>query len=84
MPKDRSFVRASDIGAWSFCNRAWWLAHVQKAPHERPEMLDWGEQTHSAHGRLTSRSAWLQKSGFALLIGGMSLLGFLLLIQLFL
>ena len=83
MPKDRSFVRASDIGAWSFCNRAWWLAHMQKVPHERPELLDWGEQTHSDHGRIVSRSEWLQKSGFALMIGGVGLLGAYWLIQLF-
>ena len=50
MPKDRSYVRASDIGAWNFCNRAWWLAKVQKAPHERPQQLDWGDQSHASTG----------------------------------
>ena len=84
MPKDRSYVRASDIGAWSFCNRAWWLARVRKAAHERPERLDWGDQSHAAHGRLTARAAWLRKSGAALLAGGLILLGLLLLAQLFL
>ena len=84
MPKDRSYVRASDIGAWSFCNRAWWLARVQKAPHERPQQLDWGDQSHADHGRLTSRAQWLRKSGAALLAGGLILLGFALLAQLLL
>ena len=84
MPKDRSYVRASDIGAWSFCNRAWWLARVQKAAHERPERLDWGDQSHAAHGRLTARAGWLRKIGAALLAGGLILLGLLLLAQLFL
>ena len=84
MPKDRSYVRASDIGAWSFCNRAWWLARVQKAPHERPQQLEWGDQSHADHGRLTWRAQWLRKSGIALLAGGLTLLGFLLLAQLLL
>ena len=82
MPKDRSYVRASDIGAWNFCHRAWWLAKVQKAPHERPQQLDWGDQSHAAHGRLTSRAQRLRRSGIALLAGGLLLLGLALLAQL--
>ena len=84
MKKDRSYVRASDIGAWSFCHRAWWLAQVQKARHERPERLDWGEQSHAAHGRRTARAQWLRKSGLTLLAGGLILLGLLLVMQLLL
>ena len=84
MPKDRSSVRASDIGAWSFCQRAWWLAQVQKAPHERPQQLDWGNQSHATHGLLTSQAQRLRKSGLALLAGGLILLGFTLLAQLLL
>ncbi len=84
MPKDRSYVRASDIGAWSFCNRAWWLARVQKAPHERPQQLDWGDQSHADHGRLMSRAQRLRRIGITLLVGGLILLGFALLAQLLL
>jgi len=84
MPKDRSYVRASDIGAWSFCNRAWWLARVQKAPHERPQQLDWGDRSHADHGRLTSRAQKLRRIGITLLAGGLILLGFVLLAQLLL
>ena len=84
MPKDRSYVRASDIGQWNFCQRAWWLARVQNTPHERPQKLDWGEQSHDAHGRLTARALRLRKSGIALLAGGLILLGLLLLVQLWL
>ena len=65
-------------------NRAWWLAQVQKAPHERPQQLDWGNQSHATHGRLTSRAQRLRKSGLALLAGGLILLGFTLLAQLLL
>ena len=43
MAKDRSLVRASDIGAWAFCNRAWWLAKVQHAEHENPAVFVRGD-----------------------------------------
>ena len=84
MPKDRSYVRASDIGAWSFCNRAWWLARVQKAPHERPQQLEWGDQSHADHGRLMSRAQRLRRIGIMLLAGGLILLGLTLLAQMLL
>ncbi|MCY3900863.1 MAG: hypothetical protein OXF86_19975 [Caldilineaceae bacterium] len=84
MPKDRSYVRASDIGAWSFCNRAWWLARVQNAPHERPQQLEWGDQSHADHGRLMSRAQRLRRIGIMLLAGGLILLGLTLLAQMLL
>ena len=46
--------------------------------------LDWGEQSHDAHGRLTARAQRLRKSGVALVTGGLILLGLLLLFQLWL
>lgn len=82
MTKDRSLVRASDIGAWSFCNRAWWLASVQEAPHEKPALLDAGDRVHRAHGRLLVRADRLQQLGGWLLAIGMILSGIALLIQL--
>jgi hypothetical protein len=83
MSKDRSLVRASDIGAWTFCNRAWWLANVQEAPHENSSLLDAGDRVHRAHGRLLGQSARLQQIGGWLLAIGLILSGLLLLIQLF-
>lgn len=51
MAKDRSYVRASDIGAWVYCRRAWWLANVQGAQHEHPGDLARGVVAHESHGR---------------------------------
>ena len=42
MAKDRSLVRASYIGAWTFCNRAWWLSVVKDAAHANPDVLTRG------------------------------------------
>ncbi|RME53298.1 MAG: hypothetical protein D6790_17800 [Caldilineae bacterium] len=79
MSKDRSLVRASDIGAWAYCNRAWWLVHVQHAQHERPERLARGDAAHRAHGRSVLQADRLQRWGRSLILAGL-LLGLLLLL----
>ena len=81
MPKDRSYVRASDIGVWTFCNRAWWLATVQKAPHQYPERLAHGEAVHQQHGRQLTLSRQLYSIGLALLAVALILLGLFILLQ---
>ena len=68
MSKDKSLVRASDISAWVYCNRAWWLANVQGAPHEQPEMLAHGTAVHAHHGHNVKRSAQLQRWGTVLIL----------------
>lgn len=73
MAKDRSLVRASDIGAWAFCNRAWWLANVQQAEHENPAALSRGDEAHAAHGQIVTRSSRLQRAGLWLLLAGIGL-----------
>lgn len=73
MAKDRSLVRASDIGAWAFCNRAWWLANVQQAEHENPAVLQRGDAVHAAHGQAVTRAGRLQRVGLWLLLAGVGL-----------
>lgn len=73
MAKDRSLVRASDIGAWAFCNRAWWLANVQQAEHENPAALQRGDEAHAAHGRAVTRAGRFQRVGLWLLLAGLGL-----------
>lgn len=70
MPKDRSLVRASDIGAWAFCRRAWWLAEVKKVAHADPAILAQGEQAHLHHGRQVLQAQRLQQVGGWLLVAG--------------
>ncbi|MEZ4707163.1 MAG: hypothetical protein R3A44_08160 [Caldilineaceae bacterium] len=83
MPKDRSYVRASDIGMWAFCNRAWWLANVKKAPHQDPQRLMRGEAVHQQHGRQLVLSRQLYTVGLLLLAVALILLGILILWQMF-
>ena len=55
MRRDRSLVRASDIGLYAFCARAWWLARVQDAAHDDPARLSHGAAFHAAHGAQVRR-----------------------------
>lgn len=74
MRKDRSLVRASDIGTWVFCRRAWWLKNVAKSAHERPDLLQRGEYAHEAHGRRFVLAHLARLAGLALLALGLLLL----------
>ncbi|MBK8046556.1 MAG: hypothetical protein IPK16_05150 [Anaerolineales bacterium] len=68
MSQDRSLVRASDIGLWVYCNRAWWLAKVKGVPHRNQALLDYGVEVHAAHGTQVKRAATARKVGVNLLV----------------
>lgn len=74
MGKDRSLVRASDIGLWGFCHRAYWLAQVRGAEHQNPAALQYGSRSHAAHGARVKRASWLRTLGLAALAIGLALL----------
>ncbi|MCS6826277.1 MAG: hypothetical protein NZ553_06670 [Caldilinea sp.] len=57
--KSPSLVRASEIGLWAYCHRAWWLAHVQGAAHQTPQWLAHGAKQHILHGE---RTLWAQRT----------------------
>jgi hypothetical protein len=79
MARERSLVRASDIGAWSYCHRAWWLAHIKHAPHRQPALLRRGELLHARHGRQVVWALRLRRLGLLLMIAGLFLAGLALL-----
>ncbi|MDQ5824455.1 MAG: hypothetical protein M3441_09655 [Chloroflexota bacterium] len=56
-------IRASELGEYSYCSRAWWYRHVIKiAPPAAgsSERLARGVQAHKQHGR---QVAWASKLG---------------------
>ncbi|MGE5264392.1 MAG: hypothetical protein ACM3S0_13500 [Acidobacteriota bacterium] len=60
-------LRASEIGEYVFCHRAWWLHRVQGLESaNRAKMLS-GVALHSAHGQVLERADRLQKMGLVLL-----------------
>ena len=81
MREDRSLVRASDIGLWAQCHRAWWLAKVKQAPHRNPAVLAAGVTAHAAHGAQVQRAVVLRRWGMVLVAAALVLGGLLLLMQ---
>lgn len=67
MARDRSLVRASELGAWTYCQRAWWLAQVRGVEHRHPQVLQRGDLAHQAHGAQVMRSQRLMQLGVVLL-----------------
>jgi hypothetical protein len=83
MAKERSLVRASDIGSWAYCRRAWWLAVVKGAPHRRPERLHAGNRAHRQHGATVAGAAQRARWGWIMIAGGVLGLLLYLLSQIF-
>lgn len=60
-------IRASEIGQYLFCARAWWLGSVEGMPSAHREEMDAGENAHRQHGRRVRAAVILQRLAWALL-----------------
>ncbi|HEY6042007.1 MAG TPA: hypothetical protein VIX58_07745 [Anaerolineae bacterium] len=61
-------IRASEIGEYVFCARAWWLGRVQGVPNANRQTLDAGILRHRAHGQSVRRAELLSRAVLVLLI----------------
>ncbi len=75
-------IRASEIGEYLYCHRAWWLGRVQGIENANRAQLEAGVERHRAHGWLVRRAAALRR--LALALGLLALLLALLLLAVFL
>ncbi len=61
-------IRASEIGEYLYCHRAWWLGRIQGyASANAPAMAE-GTEAHAGHGRLAGLAAGLRALALLLLI----------------
>lgn len=76
-------IRASEVGFYVYCARAWWLGRVQGYRPLNQAALEAGEAAHQAHGRAVVGYHRLRRAAYALLwlallTGGLLLIAVLL------
>ena len=65
-------IRASELGEYVYCARAWWLQRVQGVPSRNVAALHSGQQAHDRHGRAVA-AVQIQRR-LALLLAALALL----------
>ncbi len=75
-------IRASEIGTFLFCRRAWWYQN-QGMPSQNQAELAGGSAYHRQHGRQVIRTNLLRLAGWLLLVIAILLLAAALTIHLF-
>jgi hypothetical protein len=56
----RDYIRASGMGEYTFCARAWWLRRVGVNPTRGGEARAAGTRWHESHGRSVERARRLR------------------------
>jgi CRISPR/Cas system-associated exonuclease Cas4 (RecB family) len=60
-------IRASEIGQYAYCARAWWLGSVMGVPSSNVREMAQGEAMHRQHGQAVWLSGVLRLLAFGLL-----------------
>ncbi len=60
-------IRASEIGEYTYCARAWWLGRVQGVERADDAPLIAGTGRHRRHGRAVNLAVWAWRIGLVLL-----------------
>ncbi len=66
-------IRASEIGEYIYCHRAWWLGRVQGVENANRRQLDVGIERHRAHGQLVRRSDQFRRAALVLFLLALAL-----------
>lgn len=61
-------LRASEVGHFTYCRRAWWLHRVRGVPMANVRELEAGTAGHAAHGRGVIFARALQWLALAMLV----------------
>lgn len=80
MPKPNAsrVIRASEIGEYVYCHRAWWLGRVKGVENANRAQMGAGVERHRAHGQVVRRAQLLQRAGLVLALIAAAIGGVLL------
>lgn len=72
------YRKASEIGEFVYCHRAWWLHHLQGFDPTNRAALDAGRIHHARHGKTVQGAVWVRRVAIALLVaaGVLLILGY--------
>jgi 3-mercaptopyruvate sulfurtransferase SseA len=80
MSRGDDIIRASEIGQYTFCARAWWYRRVKGHPSANVAALQRGTARHVRHGRAVASYYRLRRLAlFLLTLAALALLAWLLL-----
>lgn len=68
----RRTLRASEIGAYIFCQRAWWYQSTGQPSENEPDLAA-GTQLHDRHGQAALETGCLRTLAYALLLLALAL-----------
>lgn len=67
-------IRASEIGQYDFCAKAWWLGSIEGVQPSNIHELQAGTDAHEQHGRQVRRASQLQMIAIGLVALGVIVL----------
>ena len=68
------WIKASEIGEYLYCQRAWWLRRAFGVPSENIHELEAGQQYHEQHGRLVARVRYGRQIAILLVVTAVAIL----------
>lgn len=71
--EDSPYIRASEVQAYCYCARRWWLQYVCGVQPRHTAALDAGRQAHREHFRTLVAAGRLRRLAWALLLAGLGL-----------
>ena len=67
-------IRASEIGQYDYCAKAWWLGSIEGVSPSNVHELQAGTAVHEEHGRQVRRAAQMQLAAIGLVALGVIVL----------
>jgi len=66
-------IRASEIGQYVYCAKAWWLGAIEEVEPSNVRELEAGTWAHAHHGREVAVAGLAQRVAIGLLLVGIAL-----------
>ena len=67
MSDNKRVIRASEIGEYVFCRRAWWYHYIVGLASSNQDKMQAGTTKHVEHGQQVQRADMLKRAAFVLL-----------------